>query len=192
MYYDKLKTYKKCIQRERKFSVFYVVFSSVGVLFCLIELLSLFSVKVSFLSLLLFFLFFGLPFLLLLLFGMRLLKKADRILKQLSDIEKNKVINKTFEINLYRPKIKFMTKSEFGRRYRLTREYIGITIIDHDKNEYYYFFDECMNYSKENINRTYEKFYRSLSIQCYQGTSIIRTIQNDPYFLRIRYGSLCE
>ena len=177
MYYDKLEKQKKFVLRERNISIFCIVVFSLVLLFWIVG--SVFNLNC---------IFFAVLSLAMLLFGIKLLIRDARILKQISLVDENKAINKTNEIKLYRPKIKFVIMSEFRSYYSPT--YVGITIIDCKKNKYYYFFDEKMRYSQEDINRIREKFYQELYIQCYDKTQIVKTIQKDPNFLRIKNGKL--
>lgn len=109
--------------------------------------------------------------------------KHNKILKQITKIESNH----TYEVKIYRPKIRHMTHTEIRSKYRSNIYYYGITFSDESKKKYYFFFNfEMLNLSKIEIKKIEEKLWRELTLQCYENTSIIKTIENDPYFLRIR------
>lgn len=74
----------------------------------------------------------------------------------------------------------------------MSEEYYGIKLTDANKNKYYYFFDEILSYDRDSINAIIGKFNREISIQCYENTSIIKTIDKSPHFIRIRYGTFYE
>ncbi len=107
-----------------------------------------------------------------------------KILKQFKKIK----LSDTYEIKLYRPKIRLMRHSEsiYGRP-KTNVYYYGITFLDANKKKYYFFFNfEMINLSKLDIKKIEEKLWRELTLQCYENTSIVKTIENDPYFFRIR------
>lgn len=107
-----------------------------------------------------------------------------RLLKQLDLLVKNDEGKGIYEVPLYRPKISLLIHTEFfGRRIQM-RRYYGVKITDDKKNVYYYFTGELRNLDKAETDKIQDKFYRDINIQCYQNTTIVRTVENDPYFLR--------
>jgi len=176
MYYDKLAIYKKHLRRERRLDTVLLIWQ---ILFTALILWGVCAKPQAFLILLL-------PLALWALLLPRFLERR-RLWRELGAIKERKAINKTYDITLYRPRVTFMIRTEGGRGYRAHYLY-GIRIKAPDKRKYYYLFDELLHYEKENVQRIEEKLYRELTIQCYEGTSIIRTIEKDPHFLRIRWG----
>ena len=108
--------------------------------------------------------------------------KKTRLLQQFSNIK----AGETYEIKLYRPEVKLMLISS-PRTYKSSDVLCyGITMIDYQKNKYYYFFGECILLEKEGVKKLQTKLYRELHLQCYANTSIIQVIEDDPHFLKIR------
>lgn len=179
MYYDKIEKQKKHIKKLYTYSIcgvmFFIAFS--------VSFIVLFFKNHDLISLLasLFFLGFATICILSVI-------EKHQILRQYSIITTDKVINKIHEVKLYRPKIKFMVR---GTGYKgHTPTYYGITFIDANKNKYYYFFDEEIDRPlKAELKQIEEKLWKELTLQCYENTSIVKTIENDPYFIRIRWGS---
>ncbi len=68
----------------------------------------------------------------------------------------------------------------------LISTYYGITVTDQSKNKYYFFFDENPMLTKADIDEIRGKFNTEVRIQCYTNTSIIKTIENDSHFLRLK------
>lgn len=180
MYYDLIERQKRSIIRERKFSI--------SILTCGLVIFALFLLAAFSKPYAIFILLIPLP---LVLIGVYALRKNNRLIKQFSNIAENKAINKTYEVELYRPTVGFMARSEFRRGY-YTPMYLGITITDERKNEYYYFFPEATRLEREDVKKLEEKFYRTLKIQCYENTSIVRTVEKDPHFLRFKFGRFYE
>lgn len=177
MYYNKIDKYKKYILHEKRWNVFFVI---LGAFLTALILWGAFSspkaIVVAVLTLLPAFL------------GILGIIKNNRLLNELSSIEKGQVISKTDEIKLSYAKVVFLTKTEYHGRLYYHPKYYGIKIIDDQKNKYYYFFDGYFEYDKYAIDKIRGKFSRNICIQCYKCTSIIRTVENDPYFLRFKFG----
>lgn len=180
MYYDKLEMQKKYIMKERKVNIFLL---SVGLFFLILFLwATICDLRGLFLS--------WMPVMFVLLV-VKWIMGNNRLLKQFSSIVENNSINKTYEITLDSPKIVFRACPKIYTNVSSLREYYGITIID-DQKKYYYFFDECVWYDKASFKRIQEKLSQELHIQCYENTCIIRSIENDPRFLRVRFSSFCK
>lgn len=172
MNYNKIDKYKKYIIHEKRWNVFFVIF---GAFLTALILWGAFSTPKAIVVAV-----FTLPPAIL---GITGIIKSNRILNELANIEKYQVINQTNEIKLSSPKVVFLTKIVYHGRWYQPPEYYGIKIIDGQKNKYYYFFDDYFKYDKFAINMVRAKFTDNLCIQCYQNTSIIRTIENDPRFI---------
>ena len=179
MYYNKIQEYKKPLLKLRRtcivFSIVFFVIWIIFVLFSIVAGWRAFVVSSIWL----------IP-LLIYLYGA---KKYNLILYQLSSIWKNQTINKVYEIKLSHPKIQFMTRP-LGK---YSSYYFGVILIDEQKNKYYYFFDEEVSLlEKYDLYNLKQKFCRELSIQCYENTTIIKTIDKNPRFIRIRYGQFTD
>ncbi|MBQ9112400.1 MAG: hypothetical protein IJY08_02355 [Clostridia bacterium] len=111
------------------------------------------------------------------------LMNCNSLLRQFERIK----INKTYAVRLYRPKFIYLTRS----RGKYSCHYYGIKFYGADKRKYYYFFDEELTEIHGDLHRTVQEvLWRELYVQCYEGTSIVKTINNDPCFFRVRYGQL--
>jgi hypothetical protein len=96
--------------------------------------------------------------------------------------------NTTYDVSLYRPKITYLTRSVRRTKYTSDIFCYGVVFHGANKRKYYYLFDvEIRNMTKDEAKRIEEKIWKELNIQCYENTSIVKTIENDPYFMRIRY-----
>ena len=171
MYYNKIERHKKFILRERKLSIVFACFCGVMVavwLLCMFYDLDgiwgalIFAIPVFF-------------------FVWDILTK-NRLLKQLSSIEINKTINKTYDVKLYKPKVVLLNKADVGK-HSISNFYYCIVFRDHQKNKYYYFLDEYKLLYGERIKSIRERFDRNVTLQCYDGTSIIRTIDGSVCYL---------
>lgn len=113
-----------------------------------------------------------------------------KLLRQLSNLkqckEKPSITEKTF----YRPRVQILYRTEKPYGYNSHISYYhcyAVTLFDETRTPYYYFLPvEIHNVTKQDIARIEEKFYRSIAVQCYEGTTLIQTIENDPYFMRMR------
>ena len=112
---------------------------------------------------------------------------TNRLLKQFSKIQ----ISQISEIKISHPKIDFLTTPELTPiAHNVRQKYYGIKIIGEQK--FYYLFGECYKYTADDLKKIHIKFNSEISIQYYEGTTIIKTIQNDPYFVKFKVGSLYE
>ena len=174
MYYDKLNEFKRPMIKARNWFVF-VIAMWLFVAFCFLVMSVAFG-KWRGLWAVVLFGGMAVPFLPSLI-------KYNRILRQFDCIR----INKIYEVRLYRPKFIYLTRP-LGK---YSHYYYGIEFYGVDKKRYYYFFDEELTDLNGERHRTVqEALWRELYIQCYEGTSIVKTINNDPYFFRVRYGQL--
>ncbi len=112
---------------------------------------------------------------------------TNRLLKQFSKIQ----ISQISEIKISHPKIDFLTTPELTPiAHNVRQKYYGIKIIGEQK--FYYLFGECYRYNAEDLKKIHTKFNDEISVQYYEGTTIIKTIQNDPYFMKLKFGSFYE
>lgn len=111
----------------------------------------------------------------------------NRLLKQFSRIETSRIC----EIKFFSPKFDFLTTPELTPvAHNVRQKYYGIKIIGEQK--FYYLFGECYKYTAEDLKKIHTKFNGEISIQYYEGTTIIKTIQNDPHFMKLKVGSFYE
>ena len=171
MYYNKIERQKKFILRERKFSI---VFACICGAMVVVWLLSMFYDFDGIWGALV----FAIP---IFFFVWDIITK-NRLLKQLSSIEINKTINKTYDVKLFKPRVVLLNKNDAGK-YSISNFYYCLVFRDHQKNEYYYFLDECKLLDSKRIKSVRERFDRNVTLQCYEGTSIIRTIDGSVYYL---------
>lgn len=111
----------------------------------------------------------------------------NRLLNQFPKIQPSK----TCEIKISYPKIDFLTTPELTPvTHNVRQKYYGIKIIGEQK--FYYLFGECYKYTADDLKKIHTKFNGEINIQYYKGTTIIKTIQNDPHFLKIKAGLFYE
>ena len=110
---------------------------------------------------------------------------TNRLLKQFSKIQ----ISQISEIKISHPKIDFLTTPQLTP-HNVRQKYYGIKIIGEQK--FYYLFGECYKYTADDLKKIHTKFNGEINIQYYEGTTIIKTIQNDPHFLKIKAGLFYE
>ncbi len=179
MYYDKLKNQKKIISKEMKMNIVILI---CGLFFFILILTAGFESASAFL-------FLPLPLILISL-SIKWITVTGDLLKQFSSIEENGTLNKTYTLKLCNPKVRFIRFPDTSRS-SFSPPYCGIS-LDDGKHRYYYYFDEILKYEKNSFNEITKKFDKNIVIQCYHDTFIIKTIENDPFFIRIRYGAYCE
>lgn len=179
MYYDKLKNQKKIISKEMKMNIFVLI---CGLYFFILFFAAGFASASAFLFL---------PFPLISIFlSIKWITVTGDLLKQFSSIEKNGTLNKTYTLKLCSPKVRFLRFPNAGHS-SFSPPYYGIS-LDDGKHRYYYYFNEILMYEKNSFNEITKKFDKNIVIKCYHDTFIIKTIENDPLFVRIRYGEYCE
>ena len=181
MYYDKLRNYRKIILKDRKINIGLLIFELLA--FLAILLATLKDIRGIFILFIL---------LILIMFSIKFISDNNRLLNQILSIEKNKTLNKTSQSMVYYPKVAFLRVPKVEPHPSLSPEYYGIRILDGNKNKYYYFFEEPLRHDKDSIDKILKKFNGEIHIQCYENTSIIKTIENNPYFVHIRHGLFCE
>jgi len=171
MTYNDITKYKRTLRRELTVEIIFIVFWSI-----MLGLLILPAFKTPQTLLI------CIPFSLLLALFLHFNARTRSIMKQLNTIEQNKLINKYREVKLYRPKVTLLQKYRFRRSFT-ANEYYGFYLTDKDRNKYFYLFYESNRISNEYFKGMQEKLWRELTLQCCEGTNIIRTIENDPHFL---------
>lgn len=181
MCYDELRNYRKIILKGRRINIFMLVIWAFPIPFLAWAALNDFRAS--------FIIFLPMIFMLL---SIKLIIDDNRLLNQLSSIEENNTLNKTSEYILQCPKVVILRVPEVRATYSRSPCYYGIRLTDVNKNKYYYFFEDTLRHDNDSINMIIEKFNREIHIQCYENTSIIKTIEKSPRFIHIRYGSFCE
>ena len=114
-------------------------------------------------------------------YSVLLFVKYCRLLKMLELADEGRVC----EVRLCCPKVRPVAFSGFRatrKRYSRNRRVIGIALTDEKKGKYYYFFGETLELTPLQRRSLVEKFSGDLSVQCYDGTRMIKSIENDPYF----------
>lgn len=107
-------------------------------------------------------------------------------IKQFSRVQFGKINN----IKIASSSISHLCYVEYITRYLTHTHFYGIKITDkQNKKKYYYFYEKSYEYSQEDMRYIKSKFEREINIQCYEGTNIIKTIENDPHFLTVKYNS---
>ena len=173
---DHFKRQKKYILRNRKIAVFALI---TGLIFLVLLLWASFkkpnTIWIAFIPLA------------VILIASIYIATTNRLLKQFSKIQ----ISQIGEIKISNPKIDFLTTPELTPiAHNVRQKYYGIKIIGEQK--FYYLFGECYKYTADDLKKIRIKFNSEISIQYYEGTTIIKTIQNDPYFMKFKVGSLYE
>ena len=173
---DLFKRHKKYILRNRKIAVFTLI---IGAAFFILLLWGLFKKPNA--------LWITLIPLTVILIATICIITTTRLLKQFPKIQTSQIS----EIKIFHPKIVFLTTPELTPiAHNVCQKYYGIKIIG--KQKFYYLFEECYKYTAEDLKKIYTKFNGEISIQYYEGTNIIKTIQNDPYFMKFKVGSFYE
>ena len=173
---DYFGRHKKYILRNRKIAVFTLI---IGLVFLVLLLWASFkkpnTIWIAFIPLA------------VILIASIYIATTNRLLKQFSKIQ----ISQISEIKISHPKIDFLTTPELTPiAHNVRQKYYGIKIIGEQK--FYYLFGECYRYNSEDLKKVHTKFNDEISIQYYEGTTIIKTIQNDPYFMKLKVGSFYE
>ena len=173
---DLFLRHKKYILRNRKIAVFTLI---IGLVFLVLLLWASFKKPNA--------LWITLIPLAVILIASICIATTNRLLKQFSKIQ----ISQISEIKISHPKIDFLTTPELTPiAHNVRQKYYGIKIIGEQK--FYYLFGECYRYNAEDLKKIHTKFNDEISVQYYEGTTIIKTIQNDPYFMKLKFGSFYE
>ena len=173
---DHFKRQKKYILRNRKIAVFTLI---TGLIFLVLLLWASFKKPNT--------IWITLSPLAVILIASICIATTNRLLKQFSKIQ----ISQISEIKISHPKIDFLTTPELTLiAHNVRQKYYGIKIIGEQK--FYYLFGECYRYNAEDLKKIHTKFNDEISVQYYEGTTIIKTIQNDPYFMKLKFGSFYE
>lgn len=182
MNYKKLKEQSKIILKDRKINIGLLIMWLLGFFVILCGTLKTKNIYGSFVLLILF---------LLILFFIKCIKSNNLLLNQILSIEKNNALNKTYQAELYYPKVIIQKIPEIRSHVSLSPTYYAIKIVD-NKNKYYYFLEEPLHHDNRSIDNIIKKFKKKIHIECYENTSIVKTIEGNPFFIHIRHGLLCE
>ena len=173
---DYFGRHKKYILRNRKIAVFTLI---IGLIFLVLILWASFKKPNT--------IWITLIPLAIILIASICIATTNRLLKQFSKIQ----ISQISEIKISHPKIDFLTTPELTPiAHNVRQKYYGIKIIGEQK--FYYLFGECYRYNAEDLKKIHTKFNDEICVQYYEGTTIIKTIQNDPYFMKLKFGSFYE
>ena len=114
--------------------------------------------------------------------SLKFIVPSVNLIRQLTKI---KTVN-TQDILLSQPKITFLVlPASYTTRHNVKLKYYGL-IIKNGKKRYYCLFEACYLYNNLAIEIFREKFDRELTIQCYEGTSIVRSVENDLHYYKIQ------
>ena len=110
------------------------------------------------------------------------------LLNAFASIEEKQSLYKTYLLERNDLKVKILAVPKVRSRVDSSPRYYAVRFMDGERNKYYYFFEEDLRYDKESIDKIHQKFKGDVSMQCYEGTNIVKTINNDLHFLYIRNG----
>ena len=169
MYYDKLQEITAPLKKDRKTMIFLIVPPLIIAGFFLV--FSIVTLNPKGVIAVAFFVLFG-------LLGLSRIIELNRLLKQINTVSARN-INKTYEVALYRPKIKYLMRT--AGKYSV---YLyGIIVYDGNKNKYFYFLDEeIYRPNSAEYQKFQEEFYKAKSIRCFENTKVISDIEKHPYF----------
>lgn len=107
----------------------------------------------------------------------------NKLLKQLYKIDPQK----THDVILYKPTVKFINHAKDYSPSHVARKYViyAISLRGADGKKYICYLDYDIPYTAINIDRLKQKLWRELAVSCYDNTTIINLVENDPYFFRI-------
>ena len=173
---DHFKRHKKYILKNRRIAIFTLI---IGLIFLVLFLWASFEKPNT--------IWITLIPLAVILIATICIATTNRLLKQFSKIQ----ISQTSEVKISHPKIDFLTTPELTPiAHNVRQKYYGIKIIGEQK--FYYLFGECYKYTAEDLKKVHAKFNDEISVQYYEGTTIVKMIQNDPYFMKLKVGSFYE
>lgn len=183
MYIHDVKKAQKCVKRDRRCNIFLLICC----LFIVTPTLVATFIEVH--ALILMFLIGFFAGFLIAVFS---IITNNRLLKQLSIIENNISLIKTYQVKAQSPKIAFLTHQEIHGRPRIyTPRAYGVTITDSNKNKYYYFFNEDMLCDQDNVDAVRSKFSEDITIECYENTKVVKSINKNTRYVRI-LGAGCR
>lgn len=167
MCYDKLEKQKALIKKERKLNVLLLV---IGLLiFVFFSWAAILDVRAIFLLL------FPIACICL---AIKDMVEVKRVVTQFSSIVKQQSLNKTHTVELHSPKLAFRRYPEFRAHPPLTQDIYAITLTDQSRKKYYYFLESPMRYDdKVGIEKLRQTFSDDVRIQCYENTTIIKTVE---------------
>ena len=180
MCYDDLKSKEKIILKERRANIFLLIMEALFLLVtvgvCFRDIRGAFVLPIP---------------LILLLLSAKWIVINNKMIEQLASIERNGSLNKTYKVKLNDPRLELMRTPEIRPTPSRTPTYYGMILEDSQRTRYYCFFEEELRHSKESIEKLLEKLSGELEIECFEETSVVKTVGTDPRFIHIRHGELC-
>ena len=117
--------------------------------------------------------------------------KYKNVYRQYASIQNS---HKTYDVKLKSPRVEFLLVSK--GRHSFSRLLLGVVLINANKDRYFYILPENVLLNWEEFvsaqNKIKERCNREICIQCYENTTIIRSVENDVHFLRFWLGKLCD
>ena len=117
-------------------------------------------------------------------FEYKCVRKKDDLLKQISNLK----FRRCYEVKLTSPRIAFMNLG--GGKY--TPSSYGIMLFDKAGKTYYYFFDDILFFDTVSVKTIHKKFSKGLTLQCYENTEIVSSVENDPFYICVKNGNLIK
>lgn len=180
MCYNKLEEYRQEILRDTKYILLVISLCSFFLVVC---------IWAAFYSLIIGLAIGCIPLCVILL-SLGWIKENNKLNYQISCICKAQCINKLQVIQLVDPKVSFKQKLVFRFHTSFNpHTFYGIKIVDGNK-KYYYFFEQNVTLTDDNVRAIKEKITGGVCIRCYSDTCIIKKFGNDGSFFRVKYGKL--
>ncbi len=182
MNYNTLEKNKKLVIKARKKDIFMLAFCAVFMLLPISVALAFVKDWRAVICLLLF-----------IVFPVIIIKKIindNRLIKQISFVEDNKKINKTYNVKLCNSSVNWLVDTGPGGRIRhSSSSYFcyGIYLVDKNKKKYYILYDEIKTHTFKDIKRLESRYSCEFTIQCYEGTTIVKTVDNAPFCFEDTY-----
>lgn len=110
--------------------------------------------------------------------------KTNSLIKQVSFVEEMNGIKEVYDVKLDNPRFFFL--SDGGNK--TYKHCYGIGLKSKDKKKYYILFDglKVISYY-EDLETLVSIFSREFTLQCYEGTTIVKTVDNAPFCLEDKY-----
>ena len=93
----------------------------------------------------------------------------------------------THDVNLYKPTVEFIIHATAYSLSHRPKKYAiyAIRLKNSNGKKYLCYLDHDIPYNSITANRLKQKLGRELAVSCYDNTTIINLVENDPYFFRI-------